>query len=32
MPAGTHVMMPPFVAAIETRAHAIISGLNKTAG
>jgi serine/threonine-protein kinase HipA len=31
MPAGTHVMMPPFVAAIETRARAIISGLNETA-
>jgi serine/threonine-protein kinase HipA len=29
MPAGTHVMMPPFVAAIETRARAIISGLNE---
>ena len=26
MPAGTHVLMPAFVEAIETRARAIISG------
>jgi serine/threonine-protein kinase HipA len=29
MPAGTHVMMPAFVEAIETRARAIISGLGE---
>ena len=32
MPAGTHVMMPQFVAAIEARARAIISGLDESTG
>jgi serine/threonine-protein kinase HipA len=31
MPAGTHVMIPDFVDAIEKRARAIISGLNDNA-